>query len=63
MVEYDDDRLRDIKFTERQRRILNLLFISKSKQDIAAELKLSMLELERELKKMRKLLRNTENEH
>ena len=54
MKEHYDEPLRDIRLTRRQRRILRLMDISKSKEEIAAELQVSEVELEAELKKMRK---------
>jgi len=56
MQDHNDERLKSIGLTKRQRKILRLLDISKPKGEIAAELRLSEAELETELKKMRKLL-------
>jgi len=58
MQDRDDVRLRDIGLTDRQRRILRLMNISKPRAKIAAELGLSELELEAEIEEMRKTLKS-----
>ena len=49
------------ELTERQRKILDLLGISKSKDEIAAVLRISKGELEAELDEMRRQLRTAQD--
>lgn len=58
MQDCHDEHLRDIGLTDRQRRILRLLGISKPRAEIAAELGLSEAELEAEMEEMRKLFKS-----